>query len=74
MGETNLGDVFFVIVSLGFYGVLIIQKWLIKVSGSIVIFLNDFGNFEHLVKIWTRRPPNFYQNVSKIQELLWEHP
>ena len=28
-------------------------------------FLNAFGNFENLVKIWTRRPPNYYQNASK---------
>ena len=28
-------------------------------------FLDDFGNFENSVKIWTRRPPNCYQNVSK---------
>ena len=27
-------------------------------------FLDDFGNFENLVKIWTRRPPNYYQNAS----------
>ena len=27
-------------------------------------FLNDFWNFEHFVKIWTGRPPNYYQNAS----------
>ena len=28
-------------------------------------FSDDFGNFENLVKIWTRAPPNYYQNGSK---------
>ena len=28
-------------------------------------FLDDFWNSEHLVKIWTRRPPNYYQNASQ---------
>ena len=27
-------------------------------------FLDDFWNFEHFVKIWTRRPSNYYQNAS----------
>ena len=26
-------------------------------------FLNEFGNFDNFVKIWTRRPPNYYQNA-----------
>ena len=31
--------------------------------------LDDFGNFENLVKIWTCGPPNYYQNCSKrVQE------
>ena len=28
-------------------------------------FLDDFGNFENFVKIWTHRPPNYYKNASK---------
>ena len=28
-------------------------------------FLDDFGNFEHFVKIWTRGPPNYYQKCFK---------
>ena len=28
-------------------------------------FLDDFGNFENFVKIWTRRPPDYHQNASK---------
>jgi hypothetical protein len=28
-------------------------------------FLDDSGNFENFVKIWTRSPPNYYQNASK---------
>ena len=35
-------------------------------------FLDDFGNFENLVKIWTRRPPNYYQNASKITRTIME--
>ena len=31
-------------------------------------FLDDFGNFENLVKNWTRRPTNYYRNASQIQE------
>ena len=26
-------------------------------------FLDDSGNYEHFVKIWTRRPPNYYQHA-----------
>ena len=40
-------------------------------------FLDDFGNFENLVKTWTHRPPNYYQNAStntrKIIESFWKH-
>ena len=40
-------------------------------------FLDDSGNFENLVKIWTRRPPNYHQNASKntrkIMESSWKH-
>ena len=39
-------------------------------------FLDDSGNFENFVKIWTRRPPNYYQNASKntrkIMESSWK--
>ena len=34
---------------------------------SLVIFqyfLDASGNFENLVKIWTRSPPNYHQNAS----------
>ena len=31
-------------------------------------FLDDFCNFENLVKIWTRRPPNYHKNILKIQD------
>ena len=51
-------------VSFGVFGVLIIPKWLIKVPGPFAIFLDNSGNFENLVKIWTRGPPNYYQNAS----------
>ena len=44
--------------------VYIILTWLIKVPAHIPILLDDLGNFENLVKIWTRRPPNYYQHAS----------
>ena len=37
-------------------------------------FLDDFGNFENLVKIWTRRPLNYYQNIPKHIRKIWNHP
>ena len=40
-------------------------------------FSDDSGNFENLVKIWTRRPPNYHQNASrntrKIMESSWQN-
>ena len=40
-------------------------------------FLNDLGNFENLVQIWTRRPPNHYQNAStntrQIMKSFWKN-
>ena len=40
-------------------------------------FLDDSGNFENLVKIWSRNPPNYYQNASnntrKIMESSWKN-
>ena len=37
-------------------------------------FLDDFWNFEHFVNIWTRRPPNYYQNASNNTRNIWKHP
>ena len=31
-------------------------------------FLDDFWNFEHFVKIWTRGLPNYYQITSKYKK------
>jgi hypothetical protein len=36
-------------------------------------FLDDFGSFENLVKIWTRRPPNYHQNISTNTRKIWNH-
>ena len=49
----------------GFYGVCIIPKWLIP--DRLQYFLDDFWNFQKIVKIWTRGPINYYQNTPKIQ-------
>ena len=37
-------------------------------------FLDDFGNFGNLVKIWTRRHPNYYQNAWKRTRKICNHP
>ena len=37
-------------------------------------FLTDFGNFENLVKLWTRELPNYYQNASNATRKIWKHP
>ena len=37
-------------------------------------FLDDFWNFENLGNIWTRSPPNYYQNASTNTRKIWEHP
>ena len=61
----------------GFFGVFIIPKWLIKVPGHFGILLDDSGNFENFVKIWSRRPPDYHQNALKntreIMESSWKH-
>ena len=40
-------------------------------------FLDDFGNFEKLVKIWAHGPANYYQNTLKntreIMGTSWKH-
>ena len=79
MGETNLGDFWFVYYfcycMFGVYGVLYYPK-----MASPVIFqyfLNDLGNLDNLVKNWTRGPPSYYQNASnatrKSMESSWEN-
>ena len=41
------------------------------IPDRLQVFLNDFGNFENLVKIWTRGPPNYYQTASKNTRNIW---
>ena len=40
-------------------------------------FLDDSGNFENFVKIWSRNPPDYHQNASKntrkIMESSWKN-
>ena len=38
------------------------------IPDGVQYFLDDFGNFEHFVKIWSRILPNYYQNASTIQD------
>ena len=68
---------FFLILSLfvaGFMGFKLFKNGELRSPDLFQYFLDDLGNFENLVKMWTRRPPNYYQNCSKIQETLWNHP
>ena len=37
-------------------------------------FLDDFGNFENLVKSWTVDILTITKIRQKLQETLWEHP
>ena len=34
-------------------------------------FLDDFWNFQNFVKIWTRWPPNYYQNALNESRQNW---
>ena len=36
--------------------------------------LDDFWNFENLVKTWTHRPPNYYKNAAQNTRTIWGHP
>ena len=40
-------------------------------------FLDDFWNFENVVKIWTRKPPNNYQqgfkNTRKYENIIEQY-
>ena len=49
----------------GFLGFILFLNGQLRSPVILQYFFDDFGNFENLVKIWTRRPPNYYQNSSK---------
>ena len=55
-------------------GFQLFQNGKLRPPDLLQYFLDDFWNFEHVVKIWTRIPPNYYQNASKNTRQLWEHP
>ena len=59
---------------LGFWGFILFQNGKLRSPVILQYFLDDFGNFENFVKIRTRRPPNYYQMLERIQENLWNHP
>ena len=58
----------FVIAFPGFFGFTLFQNGWLRSPDLFQYFFDDFGNFDNLGKIWTRRPPDYYQNCSKIQE------
>ena len=78
IGQTNLGNLgFFSCFSYRFFiiyifwgGVILFQNGELMIPDRLGYILNDFGNFQNLIKIWTRRPPNYYQNASTIQDNL----
>ena len=47
-----------------FLGFILFQNGWLRSPDLLQYFLDDFGNFENYVKIWTRRPPHYYQNAS----------
>ena len=49
----------------GFLGFILFQNGQLLIPDRLGYFLDDFGNFENLVKIWTCGPPNYYQNALK---------
>ena len=54
-------------------GINIFPEWLINDSWSIGIFLRWFGELRFFVKIWTRGPPNYYQNASTNTRIIRTH-
>ena len=64
-------------VLFGVFGVYIIPKWLIKVPGHFGILFGWFRELRKFCQIWSRRPPNYYQNAStntrKIMESSWKN-
>ena len=79
IGEDNLGDFCFffpiVIVFFWVFGVYIIPK--MANSGPWSYFLDDFRNFENLVKIWTpetsQQLPTCFKKYKKNMESSWKH-
>ena len=58
-------------------GFILFQNGKLRSPVILGYFLDDSGNFENFVKIWTRIPPNYYQNASKntrkIMESSWKN-
>ena len=69
ISKNNLGDLLFCsymrIVFVGFYGVLIIPKWLIRSPDILQYFLDDFWNFQNLDFVWTRSGPLHFLFITK---------
>ena len=67
MVNNNSGDFqFFLLLYVWcFWGGKLCQNGEFRSPDILQYFLDDVGNFENLVKIWTRRPPNYHQHTSK---------
>ena len=46
-------------------GHILFQNGELRSTDLLQYCLDDLGNFEHFVKIWTRNLPNYYQNCLK---------
>ena len=62
--QVSLCFVVFLMFFMVFWGFILFQNGYLRSPDLLQYFLNDFGNFESFVKIWTRGPPNYYQNAS----------
>ena len=58
----------------GFIGFMLSQNCELRSPDLLQYFLDDFGNFENFVKIWTRGPPNYYEYASKNARRIRNHP
>ena len=56
-----------------FSGIVLFPNCELMLPDRLQYFLDDVWNFENVVKIWARIPPNYYKNASKTQEKLWGH-
>ena len=61
----------FSMFDLGSMGLKLFQNGELRSPDILQYFLDDFGNFEIFVKIWTRSPPNYLQITLKLQEKYW---
>ena len=74
-GENNLGDFFLISYCIlgRVLGFILFQNGELRAPDLVQYFLDDLGNFENLVKILTRNPPNCYQRALQNTRKIWNH-